>query len=183
HRLIVTSTAYRQSSRMWNAEFGMRNEDQRAATAVAGFGAVIPQSAIRNPHFEDPDNRLLARFPLRRLDAEGVRDAMLATSGRLNLKPFGPPVPVMEDDAGLIVIGKANRDGAQYKLGDESVPAGEESRPARRPAPAASGEAPARPAVPPKKGAKAPEPPSAEARALAAFCQALLSSNRFLYVD
>jgi hypothetical protein len=34
----------------------------------------------------------------------------------------------MEDDAGLVVIGKANRDGAQYKLGDESVPAGEESR-------------------------------------------------------
>src|SRR5262249_16626122 len=33
-----------------------------------------------------------------------------------------------EDDAGLIVIGKANRDGAQYKLGDESVPPGEESR-------------------------------------------------------
>src|SRR5262249_30167734 len=29
---------------------------------------------------------------------------------------------------GLIVIGKANRDGAQYKLGDESVPPGEESR-------------------------------------------------------
>ncbi len=53
---------------------------------------------------------------------------MLATSGKLNLKAFGPPVPVMEDDAGLVVIGMANRDGAQYKLGDESVPAGEESR-------------------------------------------------------
>jgi hypothetical protein len=34
----------------------------------------------------------------------------------------------MEDDAGLAVIGKANRDGAGYKLGDEAVPAGEESR-------------------------------------------------------
>ena len=37
--------------------------------------------------------------------------------------------------------------------------------------------------VPPKAGAKAPEPPAPEARALAAFCQALLSSNRFLYVE
>ena len=42
---------------------------------------------------------------------------------------------------------------------------------------------PAPAAAPPKKGEKAPEPPSAEARALAAFCQALLASNRFLYVD
>jgi hypothetical protein len=43
--------------------------------------------------------------------------------------------------------------------------------------------APAAPATPPKKGEKAPEPPTPEARALALFCQALLSSNRFLYVD
>ena len=39
------------------------------------------------------------------------------------------------------------------------------------------------PAVPPKAGTKAPDPPTPEARALAAFCQALLSSNRFLYVE
>jgi hypothetical protein len=42
---------------------------------------------------------------------------------------------------------------------------------------------PAAPAVLPKKGEKVPEPSSPEARALAAFCQALLSSNRFLYVE
>jgi hypothetical protein len=53
---------------------------------------------------------------------------MLAVSGKLNPAAFGPPVPVMEDDAGLAVIGKANRDGAGYKQGDESVPPGEESR-------------------------------------------------------
>jgi hypothetical protein len=40
------------------------------------------------------------------------------------------------------------------------------------------------PPPPPKKGAgPVPEPPTPEARALAAFCQALLGSNRFLYVD
>ena len=33
------------------------------------------------------------------------------------------------------------------------------------------------------KNPKGPVPPSPEAKALAAFCQALLSSNRFLYVD
>ena len=32
----------------------------------------------------DPDNRLLSHFPLTRLDAESLRDAILATSGELN---------------------------------------------------------------------------------------------------
>ena len=98
HRLILTSTAYRQSS-AHNAK----------------------KDTV------DADNKLLGRFPLRRVEAEALRDAMLAVSGKLNPKMFGPPVPVVEDDAGIIIIGKPNRDAA-YRLGDESVPAGEESR-------------------------------------------------------
>jgi hypothetical protein len=62
HRLIVTSAAYKQS-----------------AKADAGAKA-------------DPDNALLWRFPGRRLDGEALRDAMLAVSGRLNLKAGGPSV-------------------------------------------------------------------------------------------
>jgi hypothetical protein len=92
HRLILTSTAYRQSS--------VRQPTQDAI---------------------DPDNHLYGRFPLRRLDAEAVRDGMLAVAGQLNRKMFGPPVPVMEDDVGQVVLGMANRDGAGYKLGDESL--------------------------------------------------------------
>jgi hypothetical protein len=41
---------------------------------------------------KDPEDRLLWRFPRRRLEAEAVRDAMLACSGMLQWKPFGPPV-------------------------------------------------------------------------------------------
>jgi mono/diheme cytochrome c family protein len=75
HKLIVTSTAYRQSSR-------------------------------RRPELDaDPDNRLLGRMSVRRLEAEVIRDAMLATSGALNRKPFGPPVPVAHDEVGQVVIG------------------------------------------------------------------------------
>jgi hypothetical protein len=38
----------------------------------------------------DPEERLFARHPARRLEAESVRDAMLAVSGRLDDRPFGP---------------------------------------------------------------------------------------------
>ena len=40
----------------------------------------------------DPDNRLLWKLPLRRLEGEILRDAILATSGALNDKMYGPAV-------------------------------------------------------------------------------------------
>ncbi|HEY4308964.1 MAG TPA: PSD1 and planctomycete cytochrome C domain-containing protein [Pirellulales bacterium] len=61
HRLIVTSNAYRMSS--------------------AGNSQALAK---------DPENDLLWRFDMRRLGAEEVRDAMLAATGQLNLKMFGP---------------------------------------------------------------------------------------------
>ena len=81
HKLIMTSAAYRQSS--GNAEFGMRNaESQQPAS--------IPHSALRTPHSVDPDNTLLWRQNLRRLEAEAIRDSMLAVSGTLDRTQFGP---------------------------------------------------------------------------------------------
>jgi len=59
----------------------------------------------------DPENHLYGRAQLRRLDAEVVRDAMLLVSGKLNDKAFGPPVPVMADLVGRIVVGKQNYKG------------------------------------------------------------------------
>ena len=45
----------------------------------------------------DPDNRWLWRFPHRRLDAESIRDAMLAVSGGLDRRRPGPhPFPPIE---------------------------------------------------------------------------------------
>ncbi len=41
----------------------------------------------------DPDNLLLHRAPLRRLDAESLRDALLAVAGNLDPARGGPPVP------------------------------------------------------------------------------------------
>lgn len=43
---------------------------------------------------EDPANRLLQRMAIKRLDAEAVRDHILASSGSLDRTQFGPSVPV-----------------------------------------------------------------------------------------
>ncbi len=70
HRLILLSDTYRQSSR----------SPESVATAR-----------------DDPENRLLWRFNRRRLEAEEIRDAMLAVSGRLNAHAGGPSVMVPVD--------------------------------------------------------------------------------------
>jgi hypothetical protein len=40
----------------------------------------------------DPDNRLLHHYPTRRLEAEAIRDNLLAVSGRLDPKLYGRPI-------------------------------------------------------------------------------------------
>ena len=42
----------------------------------------------------DPENLLLHRMNLQRLEGEAIRDAMLTVSGRLDLRMFGPSVPL-----------------------------------------------------------------------------------------
>ncbi|MFN3326533.1 MAG: PSD1 and planctomycete cytochrome C domain-containing protein [Bryobacteraceae bacterium] len=64
HRLMLLSSAYRMSSR--------------------------PADAAKQA---DPENKLLHHFPVRRLEGEAIRDAMLAVSGRLDPTLYGPSVP------------------------------------------------------------------------------------------
>jgi mono/diheme cytochrome c family protein len=92
HRLIVNSRAYRQSSHS--------NDVARKV---------------------DPDNRLLWHMPLRRLEAEEVRDAILAVSGRINRRPSGRPVPVTPDTTGQIILGIDTRDGAGRPRGEPGL--------------------------------------------------------------
>ncbi len=42
----------------------------------------------------DPDNILWHRMPIKRLEGEVIRDSLLAVSGRLDHKPFGPSVAI-----------------------------------------------------------------------------------------
>ena len=46
---------------------------------------------------KDPANTWLSHYPIRRLEAEAVRDAMLAASGRLDKTMYGVPVPAHID--------------------------------------------------------------------------------------
>ena len=96
HRRIVSSTTYRQASTRRQELDGI-----------------------------DPDNRLLGRMPLRRLEAETIRDSLLALSGRLTQKLYGPPVPVSPDTAGQIVVAVDTRDLAGRPTG-KVVPLGAE---------------------------------------------------------
>src|SRR5262249_54452688 len=66
HRLILTSRTYQQ---------GTANEP-----------------SVRR----DPDNRLLARMPIRRLEAEQIRDALLSITGKLDLTNGGPSVDLRQ---------------------------------------------------------------------------------------
>ena len=73
----------------------------------------------------DPDNRLFGGARLQRLDAEALRDTILAVSGQLNDKPFGEPVPIMADRVGRWVLGKENlnagRPGAVLPMNGEDL--------------------------------------------------------------
>ena len=75
HRKILLSSVYRTRSRPL-LQAGMKEGD----------------AAWRQALREDPENRLLARFPRRRLSAESIRDAMLAVSASLNHESGGPSV-------------------------------------------------------------------------------------------
>ena len=54
-------------------------------------------------HDVDPANRLLARMPLRQLESEAVRDAILHASGQLNPQLGGPPVLTTARPDGFVV--------------------------------------------------------------------------------
>jgi hypothetical protein len=89
HRLVLRSAVYRQAS------------------SVAG-----PLSP--DPQVVDPEDRLLWHFPLRRLDAEALRDTMLAVSGELDPRAGGPYVPTRRNAEGSVIV-EETRDGAHRR--------------------------------------------------------------------
>jgi cytochrome c553 len=75
HRTILLSNAYRQSS--------------------------VSEASLQ----ADPENKLYARFKMRRLDAETLRDSMLAVTNSLVQTSFGAPSGIGRDPQGRVVVG------------------------------------------------------------------------------
>ncbi|MCH2203782.1 MAG: PSD1 and planctomycete cytochrome C domain-containing protein [Fuerstiella sp.] len=58
----------------------------------------------------DPDNKLLSRMPMRRMEGEILRDCLLSVAGRLDLSQYGPADEIHARDDGLVVsVGKDDR--------------------------------------------------------------------------
>ena len=86
HKRIVTSATYRQASKM------------------------TPEA-----HERDPDNRLLARGPRFRMDAEMVRDHALFTGGLLVEKLGGPSVKPYQPDGIWFAVGYSDSNTVRFK--------------------------------------------------------------------
>lgn len=81
HRLIMTSATYRQSS------VGGASAHQQASIGESSSQA---DRGGASPARHDLQNEFLTRFVPRRLEAEPLRDSMLAVSGRLDPQMYGP---------------------------------------------------------------------------------------------
>jgi hypothetical protein len=78
----------------WLATEFMDGWSRKALLRTIVLSATYRQSSAVSPALaeKDPDNRLLARGPRVRMEAEMVRDTALAASGLLNRQVFGPSV-------------------------------------------------------------------------------------------
>ncbi len=88
HKMIMGSSAYRQSSRRASHETSSAGEEK------------------------DPGNRLLWRMHLRRLEAEVIRDSMLVVSGNLDSAVGGKSVMVDLASDGLVTAQEPSRPSA-----------------------------------------------------------------------
>ena len=73
HRLVMTSATYQQES-----------------------------VVVREHQLRDPENRWLSRMPLRRMEAEVLRDTLLAMSDKLDRRAFGPADEIESREDGLV---------------------------------------------------------------------------------
>ena len=89
HRLIMGSSVYQQSA-----------SNPAAMTAAA------------NPQLLDPENRLLWRFNMQRLEAEQIRDSLFAISGWLDSKIGGKTVPLRNKE---FVFNHTSQDRTTYE--------------------------------------------------------------------
>jgi hypothetical protein len=77
--------------------------------------ATYRQSSIVSGSEPNPEH--FARAPVRRLEAEAIRDAILEVSGARSDKMFGPAITVLPNEVGQNAVGKGVRDGNGILIG------------------------------------------------------------------
>jgi hypothetical protein len=111
HAVMVTSSTYRQAS-----------DPSRSVVEEPGQIAPLVDRARRQAE-EDPENLLFSRVDRRRLEAESLRDALLAVTGELNPRMGGPGVrapipPEVEEliftEAEVVDLWPEDPDPSQY---------------------------------------------------------------------
>ncbi|MDA1052921.1 MAG: DUF1553 domain-containing protein [Planctomycetota bacterium] len=110
HRMMMTSTVYRQVSqrgRGGDKERGGQTEQQPSVSPSPPLS--LSPSPPLSPSSADPDNRLLWRMNLRRLDAESLRDSVIAVSGQANHMIGGPPIMLRATPSGLQTVVNQDR--------------------------------------------------------------------------
>ena len=93
-----------------SSEFIASGWSMKAMHRLLLRSAMVQQSSLptRLGNEKDPSNQWLWRFPIRRLEAEAIRDSTLAVSGRLDLsKTLGAYVPTSRAASGEVVLDEA----------------------------------------------------------------------------
>ena len=95
HKLILLSSTYQQSSNpglnpLYAANATITN--QALTSLVKQANDYLP-----DPRVIDPDNRLLWRANLRRLDFESIRDSLILLTGKLDPAVGGKPVNITDE--------------------------------------------------------------------------------------
>ena len=109
HRMIVTSETYKQAS--------TQPHDSSRVPSPALPAQPTRGDKQADPRLIDADNRLLWRMNRTRLDAECVRDAVVAVSGRLDLRMGGPSDRQFDLQPGIHVTPKI--DYAKFDLNSD----------------------------------------------------------------
>jgi mono/diheme cytochrome c family protein len=130
HKVIMTSAAYKQASGTSNQYSVSSVQSVKGGSSASGkkLNTDLLNTEYSRASALDPDVKLLWRYPIRRLDAEQLRDAQLFVSGKLNPKAGGAPVPIMTDETGQVVVGVNTDDTAGRPSGKFVSLGGEEFR-------------------------------------------------------
>jgi hypothetical protein len=97
----------------------LAGEFVRSGWSIKALHRLILRSAVyrqTSTPREDVPARLLARFAMRRLDAEALRDAMLHVSGELDARMGGPYVPAARTSEGTVEVPESTAGATRRSL-------------------------------------------------------------------